>query len=931
PYFIESPSVRSENYLKVNSVEEITLLDQACGSGHILVYGFELLTRIYEEEGYNSSEIPQLIIENNLYGFEIDDRAAQLAGLALMMKARSYQRGVFKKELNPNILCYGDLNLTTEEIQQTFAEIEILLSDELLQDLTNMQQATNLGSLIVPQCKTEYLTKIMTELSSENNIADIFFTPKLESIKESLKQLISLSSKYLCIVANPPYMGGGKMNQEMAGWVKRNYPDSKADLFSCFIERSLEFVPKHGFNGLVTMESWMFLSSFEKLRKKLIDNSIIHSLTHFGWHIMRIAFGTVTFILEKEKPSDGVNGTYSYMEIDNINKSSERPIKFPIKDNGRYKITNQKDFEKIPGSPIGYWLSDRIYRIFSENRSLSSIIDITGSQNITAKNERFLRYQWELVKKKIQKDYWIKYSKGGEFRKWFGNINIFVDWSDSAIQFYNNNSTSNLLSSYYWLKTGIGYADITSSGTSFRYYDRFIFDKAGPAFFPINEGNREYLLAFCNSKIASIISNILNPTLHLQVKDVKNFPIIITSNDVKRQLISQKSKQLITLSKQEWNSRETSWNFLQNELFRLNAQDLEESYDLYQQYWSNKFFQLHKNEEELNQQFIKIYGLQEELTPDVPLKDITILKDELNQKELKKRSDNYKSGWVLKNGEWSLQDTTHNPQPKLPFNAKEVFAQFISYAVGCMFGRYSLDKEGLILANQGETLEDYLQKINLVEDEVSFLPDDDNIIPVLDDEWFEDDIVGRFFEFLKVSFGKENFDKNLNYVEECLGKNIRKYFQKDFYTNHIKRYKKRPIYWMFSSPKGSFNVLVYMHRYTPDTLNNILNNYLREYQEKLRTRSEHLDHIIETGTTSEQNKARREQDKLRITLLELKEYERDILYPLATERIHIDLDDGVLVNYNKFGETIKRVTGLNDKKTKDKVKKFDWIDTGQIR
>ena len=248
-----------------------------------------------------------------------------------------------------------------------------------------------------------------------------------------------------------------------------------------------------------------------------------------------------------------------------------------------------------------------------------------------------------------------------------------------------------------------------------------------------------------------------------------------------------------------------------------------------------------------------------------------------------------------------------------------------------MFGRYSLDKEGLILANQGETLEDYLQAIKLTEYELSLLPDDDNIIPILDDEWFEDDIVGRFFEFLKVSFGKANFDKNLGFVEECLGKNIRKYFQKDFYTDHIKRYKKRPIYWMFSSPKGSFNVLIYMHRYTPDTLNNILNNYLREYQEKLRTRSEHLDHIIETGTTSEQNKARREQDKLRITLLELKEYERDILYPLATERIHIDLDDGVLVNYNKFGETIKRVTGLNDKKTKDKVKKFDWIDTGQIR
>ena len=358
----------------------------------------------------------------------------------------------------------------------------------------------------------------------------------------------------------------------------------------------------------------------------------------------------------------------------------------------------------------------------------------------------------------------------------------------------------------------------------------------------------------------------------------------------------------ISISKTNWNSRELSWDFKQNELLKHKSQDLEESYDLYQQYWKNKFFQLHKNEEELNRQFIDIYGLQDELTPDVPLKDITILKEETD----------------IVNGE-------------LVFDAKEVMTQFMSYAVGCMFGRYSLDKEGLILANQGETLEDYLTKVGKSEDAVTFLPDDDNIIPILDDEWFEDDIVGRFYEFLKVSFGTEDFEKNLAFVEECLGKDIRKFFVKDFYADHIKRYKKRPIYWQFSSPKGSFNVLIYMHCYTPDTLNQILNGYLKEYKEKLDTHKEQLDHLIESGSSSEQTKAAKQKDKLKLVLLELQEYERDVLYPLATERIAIDLDDGVLVNYNKFGTAIKKVTGLNDAKAKEKVRKFDWIDVETIK
>lgn len=901
PYFIESPSVTQDDYLKINSPEEITLLDQSCGSGHILVYGFELLSKIYEEEGYNPSEIPQLIIEKNLFGFEIDERAAQLAGMALLLKARSYHRRIFRKTIQPNILCYQDVKLEGEDLNTTFKQLDIELSEELKHDLKNTAQATNLGSLIIPHTDTKTLKTVLVNVEAKlQQTTDIFLKNYLQQLQTTLKQLVLLGTKYHCVVANPPYMGGGKMNKEMSSWVKNNYPDSKADLFSCFIERSLEFVPKHGFNGLVTMESWMFLSSFERLREKLLDSVKINSLSHFGWHIMRIAFGTVSFILENDKPSDKHKGVYSYLNINNIDKQKERPLEFPNKNNGRYNLVNQKDFEKIPGKPIGYWLNDSWFEVFKKN-SISQKA-ISDGQNITGNNEKYIRFLWEVNSNLINKNSkWPKMAKGGEFRRWSGNIMEVVDWSDVARSEYKSNTVGRIQSSKLWFRKGITWNLVSSAGTGFRILqDDCLFNKAAPTvlFSSEDESKILCLLGFLNTKVSTSILKLLNPTINTNIKEILLLPYDFIDINPIVKLVEDS----IIISDIDWNLKETSHNFVINELIKHQSQDLEETYALYQQYWKNKFFQLHKNEEEINKQFIEIYGLGEELTPDVPLEDITILKEE-----------------------------TKIENNQLVFQAKEVFAQFVSYAVGCMFGRYSLDKSGLILANQGETLEDYLTKVEKSEDAVSFLPDDDNIIPLLDDEWFEDDIVGRFYEFLKVSFGTENFDKNIAFVEECLGKNIRKYFVKDFYKDHIKRYKKRPIYWQFSSPKGSFNVLIYMHRYTPDTLNEILNGYLVEYREKLKIRTEQLDHIIETGSATEQTKAEKEKDKLKIVLLELQEYERDVLYPLATERIAIDLDDGVLVNYNKFGDAIKKVAGLNDKKAKDKVRKFDWIDTTLIK
>ena len=901
PYFIESPSVTADDFLIINSVEEITLLDQACGSGHILVYGFELLAKIYEEEGYNPSDIPQLIIKKNLFGFEIDERASQLASLALMMKARSYNRRFFRKEVEPNILCYKDLPLTNEEINEAFTQIGFPLSDELNHDLLTMQQATNFGSLIIPHTAKIEIEKAFEIIRYKVNTSDAFLSYKLEKLKIALEQLLLLSSKYHCIVDNPPYMGGGNMNKVLGDYVKKNYPDSKADLMACFMEAGLHTLQPKGFLGMINQHSWMFLSSYEKLREKLVKNTFFDTLLHLGARTFPEIGGEVvqnaSFTFWKTK----IDGQGSYIRLVDLNTSDLKRIKTieascDSSCDYLYKA-NQNKFEKIIGSPISYWASKNILNAFEKHKTLGEYF-ISDGPCKSGNDAKYLRTIWEISIDRYGKDEdWRLCSKGGESRKGYGNLEYVLKWTKESQIHYRKDKIARITSENSRDKKGITWSIISGTTSSFRLLpEEALFNSVSPSIFPnsVEDLNILQTLNFLNSTVANYFLNLINPTLALNVGDVLSIPINLDINSI--------NSNVFDIEKDEWNSHETSNDFQINEIIRIKGQDLEETFDLYQQYWKNKFFQLHKNEEDLNKQFIEIYGLQEELTPSVPFEDITILKEET----------------LIQNGQ-------------LVFKAEEVFKQFMSYAVGCMFGRYSLEKEGLILANQGETLEDYLIKVGKLESELSFLPDEDNIIPVLDDEWFEDDIVGRFYVFLKVSFGTANFDKNLAFVEECLGASIRKYFVKDFYNDHIKRYKKRPIYWMFSSPKGSFNVLIYMHRYSSDTLNNILNGYLIEYREKLNTHSEHLDHLIVSGSSTEQTKASKEKDKLKLVLLELKEYEREILYPLATQRINIDLDEGVLVNYNKFGSAIKEVKGLNDKATKKKVIAFDWINKEDIR
>lgn len=868
---------------EAKSIEEIKFFEPCVGSGHILSYAFDVFYEIYEEEGYNPSEIPKLIITKNLYGVDIDQRAAQIASFVLLMKGREkhkrFLRAVEKENIQPNISFYQDFEFDNK-----------------------FKNASALGSLI--QVEPEEVDKFTIEKNS-------LFAQRQEEVYKLYKLL---GQRYDCVVTNPPYISSSRMEGSLKQYVEKNYQITKSDLFATFILRCLELCNEDGLSGYMTPFVWMFISSYEKLREEIITKHFINNLIQLeysGFDGATVPICTFTLRNQFIQESKG-----SYIRLSDFKGSQNQAPKtleaIKNKDCGWFHRANQRDFKKIPGFPIGFWISEKFVESFSNNKFLGDFCEL-GKGMDTGKNDLFIRLWFECSNEfssfslnnanlTLQDIKWVPYKKGGEYRRWYGNKDYIINWSKNGkeVKAFPN---SNIRNERFYFKDSLSWTLLSSSFFGVRYDGiGSVFDANGSSLIAINHNRLLQILGLLASKFAIESLKVINPTLAFQKGNLEKIPV---NENIFKHEIAEIVNEQISIARIDWDSRETSWDFQKNELISIKGQDLEEAYDSYCLYWRNKFFQLHKNEEELNKQFIEIYGLQDELSPDVPLEDITILKEEAS---------------IIKG--------------ELVFSANEVMKQFVSYAVGCMFGRYSLDKEGLILANQGETAEDYYKKVYNSPLEGGkggvFHPDEDNIIPILDNEWFEDDIVGRFYAFLKITFGKPNFEKNLAFVVECLGKDIRKYFLKDFYNDHWKRYKKRPIYWMFSSPSGTFNVLIYMHRYTPDTLNQILNGYLKAFREKLSAELDRQAHLKNKGTAREQTLAQKEEDRIHKVLLELQEYERE-LYKLATERISIDLDDGVFVNYNKFGKVIKEVKGLNDKKAKAKVKKFDWIDVTEIR
>ena len=904
-YYI-APEEPETDFLKITKPEEIRICDPAAGSGHMLTYAFDLLYAIYEEEGYDATTIPALILTHNLTGVEIDDRAGALAAFALAMKAAGKlgRRRFLRMEATPDICVLQNVAFTDAEMEDVAAVVgKDLFTDELLETLGQFEQAKNFGSLIVPKLRDP--AEALRVVETRDFAGDLLLKEVQARVVAVLRMAEALSPKYHVVVANPPYMGGKGMNGKLGEAVKASYPFSKADLFSAFIERGLLLERDCGFSSMVTMESWMFLPSYEKLRSKLLSDNTIRSMVHMpylgkGGTSMGISFGTTAFVLNRISEPD-FSGMYScvrYFETDDANV----PFEFPTP-NERLAAVSINELAQVPGTPIAYWASPVLRAAFVNGVRLDTMAEPRQGM-ATSDNDRFLRYFFETSFAKISFQStsrddalssgakWFPYGKGGELRKWYGNHDLVVNWSNDgeellayAASLYGS-PTRTIKNIKYYFRPALTWSLTSSAGFSARFRpEGFIFDVNGMSSF--TDGDAHTLLGAVNSSVGTAVLAVINPTMAFQVGDLKAFPVIENAQTATSEV---NVATCISTGKADWDAYETSWDFITLPLLQPDhrTETLEGTYTTLRTHWQGMTDEMQQLEEENNRIFIDAYGLQDELTPEVPLNEITLtcnpayrygIKNDVAANETRLRAD--------------------------------TMAEFLSYAVGCMFGRYSLDAPGLILANQGETLADYLARIP----EPSFMPDEDNVIPVLDADWFADDITDRFRLFLRTTFGEAHFRENLRYIEDALGKDIRKYFTKDFYADHVKRYKKRPIYWMFSSPKGTFNALIYMHRYRGDTVSVLLNAYLREFITKLEGERARLEKQSDdpTATQGQRTKALKDAGVVAKQIDELHAWERDVIFPMAQQKIEIDLDDGVKANYPKFGAALKKIPGLEAK------------------
>lgn len=892
-YFIK-PEEAETDFLRIKSPEEIKICDPACGSGHMLTYAFDLLYAIYEEEGYEPADIPENILTHNLYGIEIDERAGELAAFALTMKARKKHRRFFRNPVPPNICVLENVNFDDGELKEYMDFLgRDLFSTPLQSTLHQFEDAENFGSLIKPNA--DDIEGLFETLSAEDFSGQLFLHETHKKVLKSLRQTDYLSCKYHVVIANPPYMGSSGMNPKLKKFAASYYRLSKGDLFSMFIERSFDLSLRHGYSSMITLQNWMFLLSYEAIRSYILQVSPIRNLVQIGFNSFpelnsKYALGAA-FVFQ-------VKGDSRTAEFVNLNDaphaSNKEKIFLDKKKNGKIFRVNPEQFSKIPGSPIQYSLSENVFDAFSKNPKLGELVDARNGMT-TGDNECFVRY-WHEVSVDTAALYhhsdrlsssvrWFPYNKGGQTRKWYGNQETVVDWKldGKAIKSIKPKSTPRNTKLFF--RESVSWSDINIKNPSFRYYDgRFCFDAAVNSAFPNDRGELLRLLSACNNRFVQWMAPILNPTMHFKIGDFSSLPAVFRTDTS----VEQEMEVLLSIARSDWDAYESSWDFAFLPLLspEHRGDTLEASYINLHSLWLSVTHKMRALEEKNNRIFIDAYGLQDELSAEVPIEEITLTCNPA-----------YRYG---------VKGSEEDRENRL---LADTMAELLSYGVGCMFGRYALEEPGLILANQGDTIEDYLKRIP----EPSFPSDDDNVIPMLNGDWFTDDITERFREFLRIAFGEEHYEENLRFVERALGKDIRKYFLKDFYNDHVRRYKKRPIYWLFSSPKGSFNALIYMHRYQPHTVGTVL-EYLRDFKdEKLKARKNHLEAVsISAGASQgDKTKALKEIEKINKILAELDDYERDVLYPLATEQKEIDLDEGVKINYPRFGEALKKIPGLS--------------------
>lgn len=885
-YYI-APEGETEDFIKVYSPEELTLCDPACGSGHILVYAFDLLFEIYQEEGYFPEDVPALILQNNLFGMEIDGRAAEIAKFALEMKAREKDPAFFDRHIDANVTV---LEPVAFEPGALAGAGPIAGATELLNAFEHM---TEVGSLYVPAPGDMAAVDNAIASFSGDELLGAGILKKLRTMKDVLD---ALSRRVDCVVANPPYLGRSHFDEYMSDWTKANYPNEKGDLCTCFIRRGFDLTYRNGYSSMVAMQSWMFLGSYEKLRHFLVANKTILSMAHLGVKAFEQINGEVVQVAATVILNGHTSEFGSYIRLVDYPNSESKRAALKNAANGILPAivftVDADSFRSLPGEPIAYWTKKEILAIYKNAPLLSEIArPLTGMQ--TGNVDLFTKLWWEVSAIDINRfcesrndalesgSRWFPCKKGGTFRKWYGNAEWIMNWENDGFALRANHG-SVVRNPDAQFKESISWSKISGDQIGARYYPNgWMFDQAGSTI----EASKEQLLillALINCSTAMSFFAFLSPSLTFGIGEMAKVPYKI--DESKNQSITAMTESNIDIASIDWNSFEVSFGFKCHPLApsaherteqlscAMNSDARAASVSLISERfkrWSadcdERFNQLKANEEELNRIFARIYGMEGEVPIEVPDDKVSVRRADL------------------------VRDVK----------------SLISYGVGCIMGRYSTFVPGLILADAQQTVDDFRARVP----NAGFLPDDDAILPVLDGEWFGDDIVAQFRKWLEVTYGAETLDENIRFIEDALGKNLRKYFVKEFYKDHCLTYQvtgsgKRPIYWMFASPKGSFQVLVYMHRYTPSTVGQILTKYLREYVEKLNAKIGQLEQ-------SDRAADNRQADRYRAVVRELTDWERDVIYPLANERIDIDLDDGVKVNYNKFPHALAKVAGLS--------------------
>jgi hypothetical protein len=880
-YLVENPDAEEAKPL-VSEVSEIKLLDPACGSGHILVEGFDLLFDMYTEEGYSKREAVREILRRNLYGLDIDLRAAQLANFALLLKAAAKDASILGDTIVPQVYAMPEPYEFSDECVQTFLGEETQYAETLQKALELMRQAQNLGSIMKIDISPDMHETLKRQLTywekRQNTINNLFIRQEFDCLFPYIRIILLLTQQYEAVAANPPYMGSGNMNNELKEYINRNYPKSKADLFAIFMETGMLLCTDNGRMGMINMHSWMFLSSFEGLRKEIIENYFIENMLHLGARTFDELSGEVVqntaFVFRNTKNIG--KGDY-YRLIDGKNCSDKEQMF--LREDNRFGHISQSNFEKIPGSPIAYWVSERVVNAFSSKKKIIDLFS-SGGRIKTHGNKEFIRCFWEVNKKIIGRHAnWIFIENGGERKKWYGNRIDILNWTITARNTYE--SHGGLSNPMFWEKEGITWSIIGSGITTFRLKTKETeFTSAAPTIIPeVSDDYLFFALSFLNTNISSSLLKILNPTINTTVSDVLYLPM----SDINNTAVLF-SKQNTTISRLDWDSRETSWDFQTNELIKQEKATIREAYQSYLHYWTAQFMQLHTNEVELNHIFIDIYGLQEELTPEVKLKDITILQEELDYNVL---------------GEKTEMAELSDPSC-LPIKSDEVIKQFISYAIGCMMGRYRLDRAGLHIAYPNPSEEEIAP---YEYNGGTFEIDEDAIIPLMDSSCsFADNALLRVKAFIRQVWSHEAEIENINFIESALSKDLENYLVKDFWKDHLHRYQKRPIYWLFTSPKGTFQVLAYMHRMNKYTVEKIRSNYLLKHIQSLESCRE----LLETQSATLDRNGQRLLDKTIKDIEECRSYDL-LLKNIADRQIEFDLDDGVVVNYAKFGEVVGKV------------------------